>query len=64
MDGDLETQWASAALNDQWLWVDLLGLYAVNRVVILFNDVPQEFVPWSPGVMEKMSQICKCVTCC
>eukprot|EP00438_Fugacium_kawagutii_P000893 Skav223553 [mRNA] locus=scaffold1657:525650:538631:- [translate_table: standard] len=46
VDGDLDSQWASAALNDQWLWVDLLGLYAVNRVVLLFGDVPQNFVPW------------------
>lgn len=46
VDGDLDSQWASAALNDQWLWVDLLGLYDVNRVVLLFGDVPQHFVPW------------------
>ena len=45
VDGDLESQWASVALNDQWLWVDLLGLYAVKRVVVLFGDVPQQFVP-------------------
>eukprot|EP00438_Fugacium_kawagutii_P008138 Skav234379 [mRNA] locus=scaffold2071:225188:236822:- [translate_table: standard] len=44
VDGDLDSQWASVALNDQWLWVDLLGLYAVNRVVLLFDDVPQQFV--------------------
>ena len=46
VDGDLESQWASVSLNDQWiqwLWVDLLGLYAVNRV-LLFGDV-QQFVP-------------------
>ena len=45
VDGDVESQWASVSLNDQWLWVDLLGLYAVNRVVLLFGDVPQQFVP-------------------
>jgi len=44
VDGDVESQWASVSLNDQWLWVDLLGLYAVNRVVLLFGDVPQQFV--------------------
>ena len=45
VDGDLDSQWASVAMNDQWLWVDLLGLYAVNRIVLLFGDVPQQFVP-------------------
>ena len=52
VDGDLESQWASVPLNDQWLWVDLLGLYAVKRVVLLFGDVPQQFVPgmvWPRG---------------
>lgn len=44
VDGDLDSQWASVAMNDQWLWVDLLGLYAVNRIVLLFGDVPQQFV--------------------
>ena len=49
VDGDLESQWASVALNDQWLWVDLLGLYAVKRVVVLFGDVPQQLVPGMIG---------------
>ena len=46
VDGDAESQWASVDSTDQWLWVDLLGLYAVNRVVILFGDYPPQFAAW------------------
>eukprot|EP00435_Cladocopium_sp_Y103_P061474 s871_g23.t1 len=46
VDGNLETQWATDDSEDHWLWVDLLGLYAVNHVVLVLGDVaPSHFVP-------------------
>ena len=45
VDGNLETQWATDD-SDAWLWVDLLGLYAVHHVVLVLGDVvPSHFVP-------------------
>ena len=38
VDGVAESQWASAALENQWLWVDLLGVYAVGQVVVVWGD--------------------------
>lgn len=46
VDGNLETQWATGNDSDeQWLWVDLLGVYAVHHVVMVLGDVvPSHFV--------------------
>ena len=48
VDGNLETQWATGNYSNdsEWLWVDLLGLYAVHHVVLVPGDVvPSHFVP-------------------
>eukprot|EP00913_Durusdinium_trenchii_P022724 g21340.t1 len=44
VDGDSNTQWASAPVNQQWLWVDLLGVYAVGQVVVIWGEEYSDFV--------------------
>jgi len=53
VDGNLETQWATGNDSDeQWLWVDLLGVYAVHHVVMVLGDVvPSHFVPGLFGLL-------------
>ena len=43
VDGDLETQWASASMENQWLWVDLLGIYEVSQVVVFWGEEYSQF---------------------
>ncbi|CAJ1368400.1 unnamed protein product [Effrenium voratum] len=45
VDGDSDTQWASAPESNQWLWVDLLGVHEVHRVVVAWgSEYASEFV--------------------
>ncbi|CAE7857965.1 ACF2, partial [Symbiodinium necroappetens] len=38
VDGNLQSQWASAPQSLQWLWVDLLGVYEVAAVAISWGE--------------------------